>query len=84
MIEPSIELCQKADIFIIIGTSLAVYPAAGLINYTPSNSEKYLIDPNEVSKDMKGINFIKEKASIGVKMVVHKILEENQIIEKLD
>lgn len=82
MIEPSIELCQKADIFIVIGTSLAVYPAAGLINYTPSNTKKYLIDLNEVNKNMNGIIFIKEKASIGVKRVVDEILEENQIFEK--
>ena len=82
MIDPSIDICQKADIFIVIGTSLAVYPAAGLINYTPSNTKKYLIDLNEVNKNMNGIIFIKEKASIGVKRVVDEILEENQIFEK--
>lgn len=81
MIDPSIDICQKADIFIVIGTSLAVYPAAGLINYTPSNTKKYLIDLNEVNKNMNGIIFIKEKASIGVKRVVDEILEENQIFE---
>ncbi|MBP1646043.1 MAG: NAD-dependent deacylase [Bacteroidetes bacterium] len=84
MIEPSIDICQNADIFIVIGTSLAVYPAAGLINYTPSSAKKYLIDLNEVNKNMNGITFIKEKASIGVKRVVDEILEENQIFEKLN
>ncbi|MDD2530228.1 MAG: NAD-dependent deacylase [Bacteroidales bacterium] len=84
MIEPAIDLCQKADIFIVVRTSLAVYPAAGLINYTTSNSKKYLIDLNDVNKDIRGITFVKEKASIGVKKIVEEILEENQIFEKLN
>ncbi|MDD2191034.1 MAG: NAD-dependent deacylase [Bacteroidales bacterium] len=81
MIEPSIELCQNADIFIIIGTSLAVYPAAGLIHYTPSTAKKYLIDPNDVKGDLRGIKFVQEKASLGVKRVVDEILLENKIFE---
>lgn len=81
MIEPSVELCQKADIFIIIGTSLAVYPAAGLVNYTPSTAKKYLIDPKEVKGDLRGIKFIQEMASVGVKRVVDEILLENKIFE---
>lgn len=81
MIEPSVELCQKADIIIIIGTSLAVYPAAGLINYAPSNSKKYLVDPNDVKGDIRGIKHIKEKASIGVRQVVDEILLEYKITE---
>lgn len=82
MIEPSIELCQKADIFIVIGTSLVVYPAAGLINYTTKNCMKYLVDPNDVKADLRGINFIKENASEGVKKVVDEIFDRNNIIEK--
>ncbi len=82
MIEPSIELCQNADIFIIIGTSLAVYPAAGLINYTPQSSKKYLIDPKEIKGDLRGVNIIQERASIGVKRVVDELISENQIFEK--
>ena len=81
MIEPSVELCQKADIFIIIGTSLAVYPAAGLVNYTPSTAKKYLIDPKEVKGDLRGIKFIQEMASVGVKRVVDEILLENKFFE---
>jgi len=73
MIEPAIKLCQKADIFIVIGTSLVVYPAAGLINYTPKNCKKYLVDPNDVKADLRGISFNKENASVGVKKVVDEI-----------
>ena len=81
MIEPSVELCQKADIFIIIGTSLAVYPAAGLVNYTSINSKEILNRPKEVKGDLRGIKFIQEMASVGVKRVVDEILLENKFFE---
>ena len=45
MIEPAAKAVQQADIFVIIGTSLNVYPAAGLISYTKPNIPIYLIDP---------------------------------------
>ncbi len=46
LIEPAIELVALADILIIVGTSLEVYPAAGLMHYAPRNCPIYLIDPN--------------------------------------
>lgn len=48
MIETAIEYVEKADIFLIIGTSLNVYPAAGLLNYVPRDVPVYLIDPKQV------------------------------------
>lgn len=74
-IVPAIELCEKADIMIIIGTSLNVYPAAGLLNYTKKECKKYLVDPNTVNNNDKNIVFVKQKAGIGVKQVVDEILE---------
>lgn len=47
-IEAAVEYVQKADIFLIIGTSLNVYPAAGLLGYVPKGVPVYLIDPKEV------------------------------------
>lgn len=47
-IEEATCLVQKADIFLVIGTSLNVYPSAGLVAYTPNGIPKYLIDPNNV------------------------------------
>ncbi|MBN8787818.1 MAG: NAD-dependent deacylase [Terrimonas sp.] len=44
MIEPAVALAGRADIFVVVGTSLAVYPAAGLINYTPRDIPKFIID----------------------------------------
>lgn len=45
MIEIAVELCSRADILIIVGTSLVVYPAASLIHYVPASADSYLIDP---------------------------------------
>mgnify|MGYP000842923368 FL=1 len=47
-IETAIGYVEKADIFVIIGTSMNVYPAAGLLNYVPRTAEVYLIDPKPV------------------------------------
>ena len=46
MLKNAIALVEQADIFIIIGTSLQVYPAAGLVNYVPKSAAKYIIDKN--------------------------------------
>jgi NAD-dependent deacetylase len=68
MIEPAIEKVQNADIVIITGTSMNVYPAAGLIEYARPNIPVYIIDPNSVNySGNKKIIFIKEKASSGMK-----------------
>ena len=48
--EHAIDIVQNADIFLIIGTSLQVYPAAGLLNYVASQVPVFMIDPNEVGR----------------------------------
>ncbi len=74
-IEPAIKMVQKADHCIVIGTSLLVYPAAGLINYAPDNCPITLIDPKTNTEDqMRKIRLIKEKASIGVPNFVIELL----------
>ena len=75
MIEPAAELSAEADIFLVIGTSLNVYPAAGLIHYVPVNASKYLIDPNASSvPGIKNLQPIREKAGTGVPELVEKLL----------
>lgn len=66
MIEKAIEICETADILLIIGTSLQVYPAAGLINYAPPKAKIYYIDPNPVISSTTQITVIPEKATTGV------------------
>ena len=69
MIETAIEYCENADIFLIIGTSLNVYPAAGLLNYVPAHVPVYLIDPNEVPiASGRSVQVIQKGASEGMEI----------------
>lgn len=67
MINDAIEIVRQADVVVVIGTSLNVYPAAGLLGYAPSDTPVYLIDPKEVQAHRAGIHFIQKGASEGVK-----------------
>mgnify|MGYP000844364822 FL=1 len=70
MIEPAIEEVTQADILVVIGTSLNVYPAAGLLNYAPRNCPIYLIDPKPVrSTSRQDIRYIHAPATEGVRML---------------
>ncbi|RZK24000.1 MAG: NAD-dependent deacylase [Flavobacterium sp.] len=62
MIETAAKICQTADIFVLIGTSLAVYPAAGLIDFVPADVPKYIIDPKtpDVSRYKNTFNIEKQ------------------------
>lgn len=73
-IEPAIDLVTKADILVIIGTSLSVYPASSLIHYAPSECPLFLIDPKipEGIRTRK-IQFIEKGASEGVKILKEKL-----------
>lgn len=77
MLEPAAELAAQAEVFIIVGTSLQVYPAAGLMGYAPANIPFYYVDPNpqvnyELSR-MPNLNVIAEAASSGLEKVVKEI-----------
>jgi NAD-dependent deacetylase len=63
----AIQITRQAEIFAVVGTSLNVYPAAGLLSYAPRTAQIYLIDPNEVTvQSGQNVHYIKEKASVGV------------------
>ncbi len=75
MMETAYGIAEKANLLIIVGTSLVVYPAASLIDYVPDDIEKYLIDPLEVKiVGIKKMNFIKKKASAGLAELVNKLM----------
>jgi NAD-dependent deacetylase len=77
-IEEAAALVNQADIFAVIGTSMVVYPAAGLIDYVPKPTPVYLIDPNDVAVPIyRHINFIREKAGTGVQKLREKLLLEH-------
>jgi NAD-dependent deacetylase len=68
-------ITEKADIFLVVGTSMLVYPAAGLIDYTPQNIPKFLIDPSDVKiNGISNLRIIKEKASVGLTKLVEELL----------
>lgn len=69
-------MAEKADIFMVVGTSLAVYPAAGIIDYSPQHIPKYLIDPSDVKVNgIDNLIVIKEKASVGLPSLVSELLK---------
>jgi NAD-dependent deacetylase len=73
-IEEAARVVSAADIFVIIGTSMNVYPAAGLINYVPDTAPIYVIDPNEVSiAGHSRIQVIQKGASEGVQLLMEEI-----------
>ncbi|SDM57862.1 NAD-dependent deacetylase [Daejeonella rubra] len=74
MIEYAQKLCSQADIFIVIGTSLKVYPAAGLIDFVPPNVPKYLVDLNCPEIPLKDLDMIIKSSSIGVPELVERLL----------
>ena len=78
MIEKAMKIVQTADIFVVIGTSMNVYPAAGLLNYVHAGVPVYLIDPKEVNVHQPGIHFIKKEASEGVSELRDILKFQNQ------
>ncbi len=75
MMDEAIMHVVIADILVIIGTSLVVYPAAGLLDYAPDDSIKYIIDPNipELYNPIPNLNFIPEKATTGVEKLLKEL-----------
>ena len=74
MITEAARICQGADVFILVGSSLAVYPAAGLVNYVRPEVPKYIVDP--VIPEIQGgrvFNKIEKKASVGVPELVDRL-----------
>lgn len=71
-IEPAIDIVSQADIVVVIGTSMAVYPAAGLINYTRSGATIYYIDPKPASVPS-NITVLATTATQGMKQLLQKL-----------
>jgi NAD-dependent deacetylase len=79
MLEPAIHECASADIIMIVGTSMQVYPAAGLVQYAKPDCQVYYIDPKpNISYELKrrpNLHIIAEPATIGVVGLVDKLME---------
>nr|MDA3880996.1 hypothetical protein [Prolixibacteraceae bacterium] len=79
-IEEAMRIAEKADIFVIVGTSMNVYPAAGLLNYVKPGVPVFVIDPNPVHI-YSNVTFIKEKAITGMMRLI-SLLKERGLIEE--
>lgn len=75
MFEPAVELVQQADIFVIIGTSLVVYPAAALLNYVRAGVPVYYIDPKP-SRVPQGVTVIRKTATEGMAELYDLLLKK--------
>lgn len=73
MIEVAAEVVEKADAIIIVGTSMQVYPAAGLVQYAKPDVPIYFVDPKPSISETKRIKIFAEKASTGVPKVVEEL-----------
>jgi NAD-dependent deacetylase len=77
MIGPATEIVSTADIVIVIGTSMVVYPAAGLIGYAKSDIPKYYVDPKASNfGGVSNLTVIEKKAGSGVPELARKLLED--------
>ena len=76
-IENAFNLTMQADIFMVVGTSLVVYPAAGLIQYVGDDVPKYLVDPKSgTDLQLPNLTVYSEKASTGLPKVVAELIEQ--------
>ena len=78
MIEQAAKICADAELFVLSGTSLAVYPAAGLVHYVKSGVKKYIVDPNvpAVSR-LSNVVELQAKATIGIPKLVEELMSNN-------
>jgi NAD-dependent deacetylase len=75
-IEEAIPLVRNADIFVVVGTSLVVYPAAGLVNYAPWNVPKYIIDKRiPYVSELTNITTIEKPATEGVRELISLLMK---------
>lgn len=74
MIDKAMDICESADILVIIGTSMQVYPAASLMHYVPQGTPTYFIDPKPSVESNENLTVIAENATAGVKKL-RKLIE---------
>ena len=75
MMDIAVEITEQADIFVVVGTSLAVYPAAGLINYIELTKPIFIIDPAQPDIKLRhNMTFIQERATVGMEILKKELI----------
>ena len=77
MLEKAIEITQEADVLVVVGTSLQVYPAASLIDFIKPNTRIYFIDPQPaiLERNFSNLTIIKEVASVGTSQLLSLLVD---------
>lgn len=73
--DDAVPMVEGADILVVVGTSLNVYPAAGLVNYTKRGTPIFVIDPERPPVYIRNVTYIQEKAGKGVEILKEKLKE---------
>jgi NAD-dependent deacetylase len=76
MMEPAVNLVMQADIFLVVGTSLSVYPAASLLQFVRPDAEKYIVTLDLAETPHRDFVWLKQKASMGVPALVAEWLQD--------
>jgi NAD-dependent deacetylase len=76
MFDAALELTAQADLFLVVGTSLAVYPAASLLQFVKADAEKYIVTLDLTEPPRRDFIWLREKATVGVPRLVAQWLEE--------
>jgi NAD-dependent deacetylase len=71
--EEAIPVAESADIMVVIGTSLNVYPAAGLVNYVRKGTPIFVVDPERPQAYIRNVTYIQEKAGRGVELLKEEL-----------
>ncbi len=74
MLDRAVGIVQTADLMIVVGTSLQVYPAASLVHYLRPGTPIHIIDPNTLDTHLKNLHVIREPASVGVPQLVEELI----------
>lgn len=78
MLDTATRIAARAEIFVIVGTSLAVYPAASLVRYVDSKVPIYLVDPGKPDTSLirNPLTHICERAAVGMPQLARKLIEQ--------
>lgn len=80
MMDVALDIADQADIFIVVGTSLNVYPAAGLVFVVRDGVPIYVVDPNKPTmRENPNVTFIQEPATVGLTELAEKLLAETAV-----
>ncbi len=71
--QEAIPIVQNTDIIVVVGTSLAVYPAAGLVNYIQPETPVFVVDPAQTNIQKKNVTYIQKKAGEGITELITKL-----------